>query len=171
MKMEELIKLIQEWSANKGLHEADSRGQFLKVIEEAGEIAESRVGGVGLDLEERFEMLKDAIGDTYVTLIILAQQNGVDFLELWSESDSMVIPRKDDQIEYLLLYLSEVAGKMARGKANEIDKPLMKIIPVLRGMAIAHNTTSHECLKTAYNVIAKRKGEMVNGVFVKSEDL
>ena len=65
--MEELIKLVQEWSANKGLHEADSRGQFLKVIEEAGEIAEARVGGAGLDLEERFETLKDAIGDPIVT--------------------------------------------------------------------------------------------------------
>lgn len=72
--MDELIKKVEAWSFDKKLNEVDSKAQFLKVAEEFGEIAAALARS---DKEE----LRDAIGDTTVTLIILAQQNDMDLYE------------------------------------------------------------------------------------------
>ncbi len=99
--MNQLIEKVKQWSIERGLDHTEPSKQFLKVVEETGEIAAAIARN---DMEE----LQDAIGDTIVTLIILAQQ---------------------------------------------------------------HEMEVEECLEQAYNVICGRTGRMVNGVFVKSEDL
>ncbi|MDU0452319.1 MazG-like family protein [Staphylococcus chromogenes] len=67
--MDKLIKQVEQWSIDKGLHNGNRDRQALKVWEESGEIASSLSRG---NLDE----LKDGVGDTVVTLIILAQQHG-----------------------------------------------------------------------------------------------
>lgn len=71
---DELIRLVENWSLDKGLDKADSSKQFLKVTEEVGEVASALA-------RSQEEELKDAIGDVVVTLIILAQQNGLTLTE------------------------------------------------------------------------------------------
>lgn len=68
--MNELIKQVEQWSINKGLDQADSTKQTLKLYEESAEVAAAIARG-------NYEALKDGIGDTVVVLIILAQQNGL----------------------------------------------------------------------------------------------
>lgn len=68
--MNELIKLIEQWSIDKGLDQTDSSKQALKFFEEAGEVSAALARNNKSDL-------KDAIGDTVVTLIILGQQQGI----------------------------------------------------------------------------------------------
>lgn len=99
--MNELVLNVEEWSKAKGLDKAESSKQFLKVMEEVGEVASALARG-------QEEELKDGIGDVIVTLIILAQQQGL---------------------------------------------------------------TVEECLAFAYDEIKNRTGKMVDGVFVKSDDL
>jgi len=101
MNLEKLVAKVEQWSKDRGLDQADSAKQYLKVAEEVGEVA------AALARNDRHE-LEDGIGDVLVTLIILGQQNGL---------------------------------------------------------------TIEQCLETAYNEISDRKGKMVNGVFVKEEDL
>lgn len=67
--MDKLIKQVEQWSIDKGLHNGKPDRQALKVWEESGEIAKAMS-------RNRIEELKDGIGDTAVTLIILAQQHG-----------------------------------------------------------------------------------------------
>lgn len=67
---DELIKLVEEWSVARNIHNADSKGQMVKVTEEVGEVAKAL-------LRKDMPELEDGIGDTVVTLIILAQQNGL----------------------------------------------------------------------------------------------
>ncbi|MGV3275980.1 MazG-like family protein [Staphylococcus hyicus] len=67
--MNQLIKQVEQWSIDKGLHNGNRDRQALKVWEESGEIAKAMS-------RNRIEELKDGIGDTVVTLIILAQQHG-----------------------------------------------------------------------------------------------
>lgn len=71
MSIDELTIRIEEWSTNKGLDNADSSRQMLKVVEEVGEVA------AALARNDQAE-LQDGIGDVFVTLVILAQQNGLD---------------------------------------------------------------------------------------------
>lgn len=67
--LDQLIKNVEQWSINKDLNNGNSDRQALKFYEEAGEIA------AALSRNDK-EALKDGIGDTIVTLIILAQQQG-----------------------------------------------------------------------------------------------
>lgn len=66
--MNELIKAVEQWSKDKGLENGNPDRQALKFYEEAGEV------GAALS-RNNMEDLKDGIGDTIVTLIILAQQH------------------------------------------------------------------------------------------------
>ena len=68
--MNNLIKQVEQWSIDKDLHKADPTRQALKVWEESGEV------GAALS-RNKLDDLKDGIGDTIVTLIILAQQHGM----------------------------------------------------------------------------------------------
>lgn len=72
--MNELIEKIEQWAKDKGLDTADSSKQMLKVMEELGEVAAAIV-------RSDRASLRDGIGDSVVTLIILAMQNDVDLFE------------------------------------------------------------------------------------------
>ncbi|EGQ1712087.1 hypothetical protein GT369_09120 [Staphylococcus pseudintermedius] len=67
--MNHLIKQVEQWSIDKNLNNGNPDRQALKFYEEAGEVAAALTRG-------NIEALKDGIGDTVVTLIILAQQQG-----------------------------------------------------------------------------------------------
>lgn len=85
--MDRLVKLVEEWSKDKDLDKAESSKQFLKVVEEIGEVADALA-------KSKPEDLKDGIGDTVVTLIILAQQNGLTLEECLETAYSEIADRK-----------------------------------------------------------------------------
>ena len=68
--MEILIALVIDWAKKRGLNTADPNKQMLKVMEEVGEVASA------LAKDNKNELI-DGIGDVMVTLIILAEQNGL----------------------------------------------------------------------------------------------
>lgn len=69
---DELIELVGDWAVNKGLVlESNSTRQMLKVVEEVGEVAGALAKGNRDDLI-------DAIGDSFITLIILSKQMSID---------------------------------------------------------------------------------------------
>lgn len=72
--MNELVKKVEEWAEERGLHIADPHKQMLKVAEEVGEIS-------GALARNNIEDLEIEIGDGIVTLIILAKQLGMDVEE------------------------------------------------------------------------------------------
>ena len=69
-----LVKLIEYWSFEKGLHNGNSFVQLAKFLEESGEVAAALCRN---DIDE----LRDGIGDVIVTLVILAQQNNMTLYE------------------------------------------------------------------------------------------
>ena len=64
---------IEKWGDDRNLH--DPKAQLNKVIEEVGEIAHQ------INRQQYGGDLADAVGDTTVTLIILANICGLDFKE------------------------------------------------------------------------------------------
>lgn len=102
----DLIDKVNEWADERNLKQADPKIQWMRITEEVGEIRDVLLKPT--KFTEPQAALKDAIGDTLVTIIVLAHQ-----LDL--------------------------------------------------------NVT--ECLGVAYEEIKNRKGKMVNGTFVKEEDL
>lgn len=81
--MTNIVNNVIEWARDKNLVDPEkSSKQMLKVMEEVGETASALAKGNMVEL-------KDGIGDVFVTLIILAAQNGLkseDCLETaWNE--------------------------------------------------------------------------------------
>lgn len=72
MKLNQQIDFIEQWSTDRGLDQADSSKQLVKLMEEVGELAEAHNKG--------FQGKQtDSIGDIFVALTIYAQQCGLSF--------------------------------------------------------------------------------------------
>ncbi|OEK58912.1 MazG-like family protein [Staphylococcus equorum] len=90
--MKELIKSVEEWSKDKGLDQSNSFTQYAKVGEEVGEVASALC-------KKDKDALKDGIGDVVVTLIILAQQNGMTLEECLNTAYDEIKGRKGEMSE------------------------------------------------------------------------
>ena len=74
-----------------------------------------------------------------------------------------------------VLKLMEEVGELAEGIVKD-DRALVidsigDIQVVLIGLALQLDLDYEDCLEHAYNEIADRKGKVINGVFVKEEDI
>lgn len=92
MKFEELEEKVIEWAFDKGiLLKSDPKSQLLKTVSEIGELADAVNKGDQAGTV-------DAIGDTLVTLIILAELLGLD-INKCLESAYNVIAKRTGRIE------------------------------------------------------------------------
>jgi len=85
--MEQTIENVREWGKDKNLDKADPCKQLCKSVEEIGEIAAALS-------RNKQEDLIDAIGDTTVTLIILAMQCGLKFENCLDSAYQVIKDRK-----------------------------------------------------------------------------
>ena len=70
--MDELINNVKLWAENKNLlKKENTQAQMLKVLEEVGETA-------GALLKKKDKEILDGLGDSFVTLIILCYQLGLE---------------------------------------------------------------------------------------------
>ena len=66
--------------------------------------------------------------------------------------------------------VGELADNIAKGRHEAAQDDIGDIVVTLIILCEMIGTNLHECLEVAYNEISKRKGRMVNGVFVKEGD-
>ena len=162
MNNTELENKVQQWFVDRNLHEANPVKQFLKLMEESGELFE----GIAKD---KSELIYDALGDIQVVLIGLEQQinNGAQ------------ISANQQELELLLMVssLGNISQKLYSHVChNETQTPLIKsdimfLDSVINSVSLFNETNSESCLQIAYDTIKDRKGKMIDGVFVKEEDL
>ena len=74
-----------------------------------------------------------------------------------------------DQYMKLIQECGELSDSLCKGK--DIKDDIGDIITVLINIAEREGVTIEECLEQAYDDVKDRKGMMINGVFVKEEDL
>lgn len=161
MELQKLITNVQQWSIDRGLDKADSKKQMLKLYEEFGELASGLTKG-------NKEVVKDSIGDVVVVLIILAQQQGLEKI-----SDFNIICNHLQPSD-LMPQASETIGLISlrvRRTKDEIEEPIVRLISYLRTIAKYENLKFEDCLSQAWNEIKDRKGKLIDGVWVKEEDL
>lgn len=161
MKLQKLITNVQQWSIDRGLDKADSKKQMLKLYEEFGELASGIAKG-------NKEVVKDSIGDVVVVLIILAQQQGLEKI-----SDFNIICNRLQESD-LMPQASETIGLISlrvRRTKSEVEEPIVRLISYLRTIAKYENLKFEDCLSQAWNEIKDRKGKLIDGVWVKEEDL
>ena len=78
-----ITELIKQWSIDRGLNDANPTRQFLKLAEEVGEL------GAAMARNNR-DNERDAIGDIYVVLTILAQQLGYNIEDCIQEAYNVI---------------------------------------------------------------------------------
>ena len=91
--MDELIANVKQWADDKSLlKEENSHAQMLKVLEEVGETA-------GAILKKKNQEIIDGLGDSFVTLIILCYQLGLEPKECLSTAWNEIKNRKGKTVD------------------------------------------------------------------------
>lgn len=92
----ELITKINHWADERNLKQADPKIQWMRVTEEVGEIRDVLLKPT--KFTEPQAALKDAIGDTLVTIIVLAHQLDLDVTECLSIAYDEIKNRKGKMV-------------------------------------------------------------------------
>lgn len=92
----ELITKINEWADKRNLKHADPKIQWMRITEEVGEIRDVLLKPT--KFTEPQAALKDAIGDTLVTIIVLAHQLDLDVTECLNIAYEEIKNRKGKMI-------------------------------------------------------------------------
>lgn len=95
----------------------------------------------------------------------------IEKVEKWFVDRGLDKANPTKQMLKLFEELGEVASGMARNDIDEIKDGIGDVLVVLIGLSMQLGLSVEECLEIAYNEIKDRKGKLVNGVFVKEEDL
>lgn len=85
-------KKIIQWVRARNIHTAKPEKQFLKVIEEVGELAD----GLG---KGDLHAIKDAVGDVYVTLVSLCETLSIDMTECVEQAYDEIKDRKGKLVD------------------------------------------------------------------------
>lgn len=161
MKEKELIGKIAQWAKDRNLILGSTpQKQFIKLMEEFGELC----AGIARNDKEK---IKDSIGDCGVVLIILNEQCQIEKDLIFAREFQIESP--ENQIKYTMHYLSGLSWLIDDDGNDKFV--LCELITELNGYSHYYGFTMLECLEHAYEQIKDRKGKMIDGVFVKEEDL
>ena len=173
MSTKELVAKVEEWAVDRNLHTAEPSKQYLKLVEEVGETVDAiRYGNT--------PEIVDGLGDVAVVTIIMSLQLGISTDFIATTIDTLDYLEKTFDIEEcqylrsteLTVSLSKVAEDLAKGR--DVQQGLMNVLSdlvVLRDLKVCESLPLQKSLATAYNEIKHRKGKLVDGVFIKEEDL
>ena len=166
--MKELIEKIEDWGRDRGLDKkATLEGQTIKTAEEIAELI------IGIS-KNNLDVIKDSIGDVYVTLVIGNMINcRFDMSKIYDSCK-----HKFDRIPKG--HISYDKPKQIRLLADKIEMVLRlryerEILEgtqyLLLRLADTYDLDFIDCVESAYQEIKGRKGRVVNGTFVKESDL
>jgi len=100
------------------------------------------------------------------------QNHRFDLIREWAEKRG-IFDKGDAKTQYVKLMeeAGEVARAILKNDTPEIKDGIGDMVVVLTNLAHLSGLTIEECIESAYDVISKRQGSMVNGSFVKNETL
>ena len=92
-----------------------------------------------------------------------------DLIREWAEHRG-IYDKGDQKTQYVKLMeeAGEVGRAILKDDTLEIQDGIGDMVVVLTNLAELSGLTIEECIESAYDTIAKRKGKMINGTFVKN---
>lgn len=93
-----------------------------------------------------------------------------DLIEDWAD-DRNIIKGSSPQSQFVKLIeeVGELASDIAKGR--DVADSIGDAVVVLTILAAQNDYTIEECAWIAYNEIKERKGRVIDGIFVKEEDI
>ena len=143
--LQELQTLILNWAKEKDLLKLENAPkQRLKLLEEVGETA-------GAILKNNTDDIKDGIGDMFVVLVILSEQLSEEILF------NMNGVAEDDDQDFIFLFDNIINSKRIYFSISYLNDICTKL-----------NLDLTECANLAWNEIKDRKGNTIDGTFIKN---
>lgn len=163
LSVAELFVRINQWGKDRNIiGGATSQAQFVKLIEEFGEVVD------GVVASNRNE-IKDGLGDTLVVLTLIAGIEDIPISE-YIAPENFEAPLFNDLAFKLMSTFALLAGGIARANEAVIAAQLSNLVVGITKLTMGCGFTVQEVLTFAYNNIKDRKGVVLNGVFIKSTD-
>jgi hypothetical protein len=145
-KFNELVPLIQDWAKAKNINNKDR--QKLKFIEEFGELT-------GAYLKNNEPLKKDGLGDSIVTVIVLA---GIINRPIKLDKPNWYKENESD-------FYSTYWGIIEDINSERVNVALQGLIHLSYFMELDYL----ECLNIAWYEIKNRTGKTINGSFVRDK--
>lgn len=160
--MQEIVNKIVQWHIDRNLIEgATDEGQFKKLMSEFGEYSDNLA---------KDRCVKDDIGDIGVVLINIAARNNLVPYIIASKTNFVGVSYHE-----LHYCLHEIGYYMhCENGVHYVDTLKQTISNAWNALcrtANNHGCTMQSCLEHAYDDIKDRKGKMINGTFIKEDDL
>ena len=175
--MNRLFTKIRQWAEDRNLIVGSTpQKQFTKFMGEFGELCEAIS-------KNQIKLIKDGIGDCVVVLVIIASQLdyknfGVNFhAELLAQNakkmEKYSVENHICHIIYGIHPLSQMCMYFNNTAyyRNRLKNTLFFTLAGLNSICKIYKLDFDECVQFAYNEIKDRRGKMIDGVFVKEEDL
>lgn len=92
-------------------------------------------------------------------------------VEQWADEKGLFQADGKAQFTKTVEETGEIASAICRGDKELLKDSIGDVTVTLIILARIYGMTLDDCLEQAYNEIAGRKGKMIDGIFVKEEDL
>lgn len=165
MEMQELIKLIEQWTIDRGLDKNGTvEGQLIKTAEEVAELI------IGISKDD-IDVIKDSIGDVFVTLVIgcLICDRTQNLLNtIYTVNRCEDIGEYEDKYDYIKFLMLDCGHQLVDKSYNQ---DIHMLFTSIVRIADWYELDFIDCVESAYNEIADRKGRVIDGSFVKESDL
>ena len=160
------------WETSHGTFELDM--QTIKWIMDNAKISmynDKRSYIYNKAFAEYFKAVRDLKNNSIQVPDYTKSQMMFNKIRTWAETRGLY-EKGDPMVQYVKL--QEEAGELAKALLKD-DQPevidaIGDIVVVLTNLAHQRGVYIEECIQTAYDVINKRTGKMINGTFVKDED-
>ena len=187
--MDDLINNVRQWFHDKGIIEkSNPLKQLEKTQEELTETRDAAImlhqfdsefwqslGEHGNKRHELYNQIYDGIGDTMVTLIGVCEMWNKEVSELATNPtiESYINGLPADRIcilEELQSLLLKLYMFTATSNSEAAYVTMGMMVGCLFALSEEYGATLEECLQSAYDVISKRSGTMIDGKFVKNPE-
>ncbi len=160
------------WETSHGTFELDM--QTIKWITDNAKISmynDKRSYIYNKAFAEYFKAVRDLKNNSMQVPDYTKSQTMFNKIRTWAETRGLY-EKGDPMVQYVKL--QEEAGELAKALLKD-DQPevidaIGDMVVVLTNLAHQRGVYIEECIQTAYDVINKRTGKMINGTFVKDED-
>jgi NTP pyrophosphatase (non-canonical NTP hydrolase) len=92
-------------------------------------------------------------------------------IKQWAKDKNLHTAEPSKQMLKLGEEFGELCDALAKSKAHIVQDSIGDMYVVLTILAMQLGLDIEECINLAYDEIKDRKGKMINGVFIKQEDL
>ncbi|WP_416149406.1 MazG-like family protein [Salipaludibacillus sp. HK11] len=89
----------------------------------------------------------------------------------WAEDKGLDQAQPEKQMLKLMEEVGELAQGLAKGNRDQVIDSIGDVFVVLTIFSMQLDLDLTECVEISYEEISDRKGQMINGVFVKESDI